>query len=122
MLTARTKTIERTGTGRQFPPSFNLASLSATKFSLQIYMELTAPRFYFQPLFQHEVLRVISILNAGSLCSRHVIKLWQPDGNTINVFFIFSEKRHKIVEIFALLTTEIPSYKMFKVGMLFCIL
>ena len=39
MLTARTKTIERTGTGRQFPPS--LASLSANKFSLQIYMELT---------------------------------------------------------------------------------
>ncbi len=37
MLTARTKTIERTGTGRQFPPF--LASLSATKFSLQIYME-----------------------------------------------------------------------------------
>ena len=44
MLTARTKTIERTGTGRQFPPS--LASLSATKFSLQIYMELTG---YSQP-------------------------------------------------------------------------
>ncbi len=39
MLTARTKTIERTGTERQFPPF--LASLSATKFSLQIYMELT---------------------------------------------------------------------------------
>ena len=39
MLTAQTKTIERVGTGRQFPPS--LASLSATKFSLQIYMELT---------------------------------------------------------------------------------
>ena len=39
MLTAQAKTIERTGTGRQFPPS--LASLSATKFSLQIYMELT---------------------------------------------------------------------------------
>ncbi len=39
MLTARTKTIERTGTGRQFPPS--LTSLSATKFLLQIYMELT---------------------------------------------------------------------------------
>ena len=39
MLTARTKTIERTGTGRQFPPS--LALLSATKFSLEIYMELT---------------------------------------------------------------------------------
>ncbi len=40
VLTARTKTIERTGTGRQFPPS--LASLSATKFSLQMYMELTS--------------------------------------------------------------------------------
>ena len=40
MLTARTKTVERTGTGRQFPLS--LASLSATKFSLQIYIELTA--------------------------------------------------------------------------------
>ena len=39
VLTAQTKTIERTGTARQFPPS--LASLSATKFSLQIYMELT---------------------------------------------------------------------------------
>ena len=39
VLTARTKTIEKTGTGRQFPPS--LASLSATKFSLQIYVELT---------------------------------------------------------------------------------
>ena len=39
VLTTRTKTIERTGTGRQFPPF--LASLSATKFSLQIYMELT---------------------------------------------------------------------------------
>ena len=52
MLTARTKTIERTGTGRQFPPS--LASLSATKFSLQIYMELTGHDLWFaglKPLF-----------------------------------------------------------------------
>ncbi len=43
-------------------------------------------------------------------------------GNTINVFFIFRKKRHKIVEIFALLTTELSSYKMCKVGMLFCAL
>ncbi len=43
-------------------------------------------------------------------------------GNTINVFFYFSEKRHKIVEFFALLTTELASYKMCKVGMLFCTL
>ncbi len=57
-------------------------------------MPAATPRFYFQPLCQHEVLRVISTLNAGSLCSRHV-----NYGNTINVFFIFSEKRHKIVEI-----------------------
>ena len=39
VLTARTKTIERTGTVRQFPPS--LASLFGREFSLQIYMELT---------------------------------------------------------------------------------
>ena len=58
------------------------------------YMPAATPRFYFQPLCQHEVFRVISTLNAGSLCTRHV-----NYGNTINVFFIFSEKRHKIVEI-----------------------
>ncbi len=57
-------------------------------------MPAATPRFYFQPLCQHEVLRVISTLNAGSLCPRHV-----NYGNTINGFFIFSEKRHKIVEI-----------------------
>ena len=79
-------------------------------------MPAATPRFYFQPLCQHEVLRVISTLNAGSLCSRHVTMA------TRSVFFIFSEKRHKIVEIFALLTTELSSYKMCKVGMLFCIL
>ncbi len=52
-------------------------------------MPAATPRFYFQPLCQHEVLRVISTLNAGSLCS------WQHD----QCFFILSEKRHKIVEI-----------------------
>ncbi len=80
-------------------------------------MPAATPRFYFQPLCQHEVLRVISTLNAGSLCSRHV-----NYGNTINVFLFFRKKRHKIVEIFVLLTTELSSYKMCKVGMLFCIL
>ncbi len=56
-------------------------------------------------------------MNAGSLCTRHV-----NYSNTINVIFYFSEKRHKIVEFFALLTTELSSYKMCKVGMLFCTL
>ncbi len=57
-------------------------------------------------------------MNAGSLCTRHV-----NYGDTINVcFFYFSEKRLKIVEFFALLTTELSSYKMCKVGMLFCTL
>ena len=79
-------------------------------------MHAATPRLYFQTLCQHEVFRVISTMNAGSLCSRHV-----NYGNTINVFFYFSE-RHKIVEIFALLTTELSSYKMCKVGMLFCTL
>ncbi len=35
-------------------------------------MPAATPRFHFQPLCQHEVLRVISTLNTGSLCSRHV--------------------------------------------------
>ena len=38
---------------------------------------------------------------------------------TRSMFCFFSEKRHKIVEFFALLTTELSSYKMCKVGMLF---
>ncbi len=80
-------------------------------------MHAATPRLYFQTLCQHEVFRVISTMNEGSLCSRHV-----NYGNTINVFFIFRKKRHKIVEIFALLTTELSSYKMCKVDMLFCTL
>ena len=56
-------------------------------------------------------------MNANSLCTRHA-----NYGNTINVFFYFSEKRHKIVECFALFTTELSSYRMFKVAMLFCTL
>ena len=80
-------------------------------------MHAATPRLYYQTLCQHEVFRAISTMNAGSLCSRHV-----NYGNTINVFFYFSEKRHKIAEIFALLTTELSSYKMCKVGMLYCTL
>ena len=80
-------------------------------------MHAATPRLYFQTLCQHEVFRVISTMNAGSLCSRHVNYC-----NTINVFFIFRKKRHKIVEMFGLLTTELSSYKMCKVGMLFCTL
>ena len=80
-------------------------------------MPAATPRLYFQTLCQHEVFRVISTMNAGSLCTRHV-----NYGNTINVFFLFFGKRHKIVEFFALLTTELSSYKMCKVGMLFCTL
>ena len=44
-------------------------------------------RLYFQPLCQHEVFRLISTLNAGSLCSRHI-----SYGNTINVFYFFGKK------------------------------
>ncbi len=39
---------------------------------------------------------------------------------TRRLFLYFLDKGHKIVEIFALLPTEIPSYKIYKVGMLFC--
>ncbi len=74
-------------------------------------MPAATPRLYFQTLCQHEVFRVISIMNAGSLYTRHV-----NYGNTIDVFLFFG-KRHKIIEFFALLTTELSSYKMCKVGM-----
>ena len=46
-------------------------------------MPAAIPRFYFQPLRQHEVLRVESTLNAGSLCSRHV-----KYGNTTELYYI----------------------------------
>ena len=51
-------------------------------------MPAATPRFYFQPLCQHEVLRVISTLNAGSLCSR---QLWQHDRRSM--FFLFFRKK-----------------------------
>ncbi len=47
-------------------------------------------RLYFQTLFQHEVFRVISTMNAGSLCTRH-----DNYGNTIKLFFLFFGKKVK---------------------------
>ena len=55
-------------------------------------MPAATPRLYFQTLCQHEVFRVIPTMNAGSLCTRHV-----NYGNTISVFWVFSEKRDKII-------------------------
>ena len=68
-------------------------------------MPAAVPRLYFQTLFQHEVFRIISTLNAGSICLRHV-----NHGNTNTRFFflIFWTKRHKIVEILTLLTIGSP--------------
>ncbi len=80
-------------------------------------MPAATPHPYFQTLCQHEVFRVISTVNAGSLCARHVTMATRS-----MFYFYFSEKRHKTVEFFALLTTELASYKMCKVGMLFCTL
>ena len=58
-------------------------------------MHAETPRLHFQTLFQHEVFRIISTLNAGSHCLRH-----GNHGNTVrSTFFIFWTKRHKIVEI-----------------------
>ena len=79
-------------------------------------MHAVTSRLYFQTLCQHEVFRVISTVNAGSVCTRHVTMA------TRSMFFLFFGKRHKIVECFALLTTELASYKMCKVDMLFCTL
>ena len=80
-------------------------------------MHAVSPRLYFQTLCQHEVFRVISTVNAGSLCTRHVTMATRS-----MFFFNFSANRRKIVEFFALLTKELASYKMCKVGMLFCTL
>ncbi len=50
-------------------------------------MHAVTPRLANQTLFQHEVFRIISTLNAGSLCLRH-----GNHGNTINVFYILDKK------------------------------
>ncbi len=50
-------------------------------------MPAGTPRLYFQTLCQHEVFRVISTMNAGSLCMRHVtMASWQR-------FFLFFGKK-----------------------------
>ncbi len=81
-------------------------------------MPAATPRLYFQTLFQHEVFRTISALNAGSLCLRQVTMATRIHDC---FFLIFWTKGHKIVEILALLTAELSSSKMYKVGMLFSI-
>ena len=50
-------------------------------------MHAETPRLHFQTLFQHEVFRIISTLNAGSHCLRH-----GNHGNTINVFYFLDKK------------------------------
>ncbi len=55
-------------------------------------------------MFQHEVFQIISILNAGSLCLRHV-----NHGNTNTRLFFWGAKGHKIVEILALSTTKLQT-------------
>ena len=43
-------------------------------------------------------------------------------GNTkMSIFLFFLDKGHKIFKILALLTTELSSYEICKVAMLFCI-
>ncbi len=56
-------------------------------FELEIHV-CSNHRLYFQLLCQHEVFRHISILNAGSLCSRHV-----NYGNMMIFFLFFLEKK-----------------------------
>ncbi len=72
-------------------------------------MHAETRRLHFQKLFQHEVFKIISTLNAGSHCLRH-----GNHGNTINVFTFFGQKGIKlIVEILALLTTKLSSFKIY---------
>ena len=50
-------------------------------------MHAVTPRLYFQTLCQHEVFRVISTVNAGSLCTRDVTMATRS-----MFFFIFRKK------------------------------
>ncbi len=80
-------------------------------------MPAATPRLYFQTLFQHEILRLYQHrTQAHGEHDAHV-----HHGNAINVFLIFWTKRHTIVDILALLNTELSSSKIYKVGMLFSI-
>ena len=83
--------------------------------NFQVFESLRFPNICFNTMFQHEVFGIISTLNAGSLCLRHV-----NHGNTNHDCFFWT-KGHKIVEILALLTTKLSSSTMYKVGMLFSI-
>ena len=80
-------------------------------------MPAATPRLYFQTLCQLKYFglyinneRRLTLLTMLTMATRSMF------------FFYFSDKRRKIVEFFALLTTELSSYKMCKVGMLFCTL
>ena len=52
-------------------------------------MHAATPRLHFQTLCQHEVFPVISTMNAGSLCSRHVNYYMA----TRSMFFLFFGKK-----------------------------
>ena len=77
-----------------------------------------APRliaFLFKRCFNMKYLHYINTKRRLTLLAS--CEPWQH----VNVFFNFLVKGHKIGEILALLTTELSSYKICKVGMLFCI-
>ncbi len=77
-------------------------------------MHAVTPRLANQTLFQHEVFRIISTLNAGSLWAHFAcVTVTMAIRST---FFIFWTKRRKIVEILALLTTKLSSFKIYKVS------
>ena len=83
-------------------------------------MHAATPRLYFQQLCQHEVFRLYQHRTCDGTQAHFALVM--KTMATRSMFFYFFEKRHKIVESFALLTTELSSYKWCKVGMLFCIL
>ena len=50
-------------------------------------MTAATPRLYFQTLCQHEVFWVISTVNAGSLCTRHVTMATRIHDQSFFLFF-----------------------------------
>ncbi len=76
-------------------------------------MHAGTPRLHFQTLFQYEVFRITST-QAHFAC----VTVTMAIRSTV---FIFWTNRHKIVEILALLTTKLSSFKINKVDKLFCL-
>ncbi len=80
------------------------------------YMPAATPRFYFQASCHN--MKYFGLYQHWTQAHFASVMLTMA---TRSMLFLSLRKRYKTVEILALLTTELSSYKMCKVGLLFCI-